>query len=209
MNFRNASAVRRAIGPAVLVCAAVGACSNSTAVPRTFLSATFKAFYDPMHNNQNTCKQRNGGEVLGIGTASSDPMRVSDGQQDRGMDIVQVQCSVTGSYEVRASAYRPGASGGNLSISGHVDVSAGGQNITAELDLSGYTFQASDCNISFTYQNSAVPQNPPIAKGRIWGHLTCNKMIDGSGQLAMLMDGAQVHEACGLEADFIFENCST
>jgi hypothetical protein len=136
-------------------------------------------------------------------------MRVNDGQQDRGMDVVQVQCSVTGGYEVRLSDYRPGTSGGNLTIFGHVDVSAGGQNITAELDTNGYMFQASDCNISFTYQNSTVPQNPPIAKGRIWGHLSCTKMVDAGGKMAILMDGSQVSEACGLEADFIFENCST
>lgn len=63
------------------------------------------------------------------------------------------------------------------------------------------------CTITYVYDpggsvggvggDKAVPDNPPIAAGRIWGHIKCPNTT------TMSMQGA----VCDAEADFIFEQC--
>ena len=68
------------------------------------------------------------------------------------------------------------------------------------------TYRETDCTISFTYQQEAVPDNPPIAAGRIWGHISC-PTAQVAGQTVMLPDGGTQNRQCDAEADFLFEQC--
>jgi hypothetical protein len=43
-----------------------------------------------------------------------------------------------------------------------------------------------------------VPASPPIAAGRIWGHLRCPHAFDNETPSVV----------CDVEADFMFENCT-
>jgi hypothetical protein len=209
MILRIASVVRSAVGPALIACATLLACSNSPATPRTFIAANLGAYYDPMHNNQNTCPFGTNRDVLDIGTATADnPVRVKDGDTQQLGAAVQVTCTVSGGFDVSATAYLGGDHGGTVSIVGHVDTS-GGQGIAGEIDIPGSYYRQTDCTVGFSYGQGSVPQNPPIAKGRIWAHLSCSKMVDSSGQMRMLMDGSQVPNTCRGDVDFIFENCSS
>jgi hypothetical protein len=161
-----------------------------------------------MHNNQNTCPFGSMKDVLDIGTTTADPMRVKDGETY--IDgVVQVTCTVSGGFDVNLVAYRGGPHGGTLSMGGHVDVSGGGQSISAEIDLPGANYKQDGCTITFTYGSGPVLIMPPVAKGRIWAHLACTKMVDSSGGMRMLMDGTQVPNTCRSDVDFIFENCAS
>jgi hypothetical protein len=160
-----------------------------------------------MHNNQNICIYGSAAQVLSLGVATGDnPVRVIDGTMTNG-SVVQILCSVSGSYDVSLAAYLGGNRGGTISMVGHVDATTGGQNITAEIDTSGSQFKESDCTIGFTYMSGSVPQTPAVARGRIWAHLSCAKMVDASGTYRMLMDGSLVPTTCRSEVDFVFENC--
>src|SRR5438477_8693690 len=67
MILCNSRAFRHAIGSAPLIVGALCGCSNSTAIPRAFVSASLTAFYDPNHNNQSTRSQSSSQEALGLG----------------------------------------------------------------------------------------------------------------------------------------------
>ena len=73
---------------------------------------------------------------------------------------------------------------------------SGGAGIGGTFTRSDGTYTQSTCSLAFTYQGSAVPAAPPIAAGRIWGHLSCPaaQVSGGTGQ-------------CDAEADFLFEQC--
>jgi spore coat protein U-like protein len=222
MTVRNASmltthrrscarAVHPITGLAFAACAALAACTNAPPSSKAFVLASLAASQDPNHNN--LCNFNSARSVLQIGTnTGTDPTRVSDGATQMGAATVNVTCTVTGSFDVNLTASLGGVQGGSLIISGHVDGASGGQNIHASLTSpsSGGTFSQDNnmCTIAFTYGGAPVPQTPPIAPGRIWAHLSCPAMKNGSGQFVHLMDGTTVPETCDGEVDFIFENCS-
>jgi hypothetical protein len=77
-----------------------------------------------------------------------------------------------------------------------VTASAGG---TVALSISGPSgsFASSACTLSFMYLGSPIPVNPPIADGRVWGHVACpSAQPTGGGG------------ACDVQADFLFEECT-
>ena len=95
-------------------------------------------------------------------------------------------------YATTGSALRLG-----LSFTGGTDITASFYN---SVDLGPY--EEDDCTISYTYLGSAVPISPPIAAGRIWGHVNCPKAVD-SGQ-----NNGTGAVTCPASADFLFEQCN-
>jgi hypothetical protein len=190
-------------------------------VPQAFASVSLGAYYDPNHNGQNTCASYMSlREVFAIGSATGtcNPTtgvcngtgltRVRDGDSQSGGTIVNVKCSVTGGYDVALQASL-GATG-TLGIFGHVDPNAGGQGLSGDITYQGSEYQATNsCTVTFTYSGAPVPESPPIARGRIWAHLSCPQMGDPNMvRHVTLMDMSLVPEVCDGEVDFIFENCS-
>jgi hypothetical protein len=212
---------RWALAPALPLCTLLSACSNSNGIPQTFDDVFLGAYYDPNHIMQNTCASfKSLKEVFSIGTATGNcnaqtnvcngtgPVRVADGASQSGGATVNVKCSVTGSYDLSLNASL--GSTGTLQINGHVDGKSGGTMLSGDIAYEGNDYTASgNCSAAFTYGGDPVPQNPPIASGRVWAHLSCPQMVDPQGlRHIILMDGTQVPEVCDGEVDFIFENCS-
>jgi hypothetical protein len=52
-----------------------------------------------------------------------------------------------------------------------------------------------------------VPVSPPIAAGRIWGHITCPHAVE-QGQTTTGADGGPASISCPASADFLFEQCN-
>jgi hypothetical protein len=218
--FRHA--VRPALGPGLALCAALSACTGNTATPQAFASVNLGAYYDMVnHNGANTCKSYMSlREVFAIGTATGNcdpktgvcngtgPVRVKDGESQNGGAPVNIRCTVNGNYDVNLEASLGNT--GTLSIVGHVDATAGGKGLSADIGYQSTHYSGNDCTVTFMYGGMDVPQHPPVASGRIWAHLSCPQMGDPDGvRHVVLMDMSLVPEVCDGEVDFIFENCST
>ena len=133
------------------------------------------------------------------------PTTVQDGGGN-GTGNVSVSCTVypSGSgFDIYLKAAQLGAQGASITISSVVGQGAvttsGGTGISATFTSysNGGPYQSSNCTITFIYQGQAVPVSPPVAAGRIWGHVSC-PAAGLSGQ-----PGKQ----CDAEADFLFEQC--
>ena len=135
---------------------------------------------------------------VSLGTATqAKPTTVQSGGD------VFVACSVVpsgGGFNIDLDAHLLGSAGAELSVfsapgKGAVTPS-GATGLAASFVSQAYgTFSATDCALSFEYQGSPVPVSPPVAAGRIWGHLSCPTASMGSS-------------ICDAEADFLFEQCA-
>ncbi len=206
--------VRRFAGwPALLGSSVLTACSSTPPQsPDAYVDATIQTAAD----RPGECNLGTQQTMLAVGTATADkPTAVTDGNQQNGQATVHVSCTVTASgsgFDIQLQATQDGTNGGTLIITSPQGKGAvtdqGAQNVTGvwESQLNG-TDRENDCTISYTYGGGAVPVSPPIAAGRIWGHLSCpHATIDG--QTTTGPDGGAVNITCDNEADFMFENCS-
>jgi hypothetical protein len=106
-----------------------------------------------------------------------------------------------------------GTPGGNVTITSPAGAGAvttsGGSGITASFysSVDQGPFSDTDCTITYTYLGKPVPISPPIAAGRIWGHIECPHALD-SGQTTTGPDGGAVERQCPASADFLFEQCN-
>ncbi len=153
---------------------------------------------------------------LPVGTDTADkPTTVAD-QGSTGSGTATIDCMVhpSGSgFDIALSIVVAGNPGGHVTItsqSGQGTVTtSGGTGITASfynsVDLGPYS--ETDCTISYTYLGQPVPISPPIAAGRIWGHLNCPHATE-SGQTTTGPDGGPTTIACAASADFLFEQCN-
>jgi hypothetical protein len=133
-----------------------------------------------------------------------------DGDFSPGAGVAHIACSVCGagnSLYVQLSAVVGGL--GSFSAYGSVDASGNGSNIVATFTAANYgSFHATNCSISPTYMNMAVPvSGPPVAPGRIFAHLDCPMAVNDS-QSGTADDGAVAPKTCDANADFLFENCN-
>lgn len=72
----------------------------------------------------------------------------------------------------------------------------------------GDGFSENNCTITYIYMNGPVSVSPPIAAGRIWGHISCPHATISGGMTTMGADGGSSASSCQGEADFLFENCN-
>jgi hypothetical protein len=79
-----------------------------------------------------------------------------------------------------------------------VDAAGFASGVSVYFDLGKNVYTEGDCTIttSFEITQGASPPPPSVARGRIYGHLSCP---NASGVLPDL---------CDIEADFVYENCT-
>ncbi|MCL2449394.1 MAG: hypothetical protein FWD17_10635 [Polyangiaceae bacterium] len=194
--------------PTLVACSIVSgivasACSSKNATPQAFVEAQLAS---GAANGQ--CNFGNE-VVLTIGDVdakTNDVKRVSDGS---GPTTVSCTVKSTGngnfsiSGEVADNATGLGR-GGSLVISGTVNDSNGGQNISVRLTEQGTTYAEEDCSIMFPSSSifaismALTPAPPNVATGRIFGELSCPNASTIGGSPAV----------CIATMDFVFENCS-
>jgi hypothetical protein len=149
---------------------------------------------------------------IGAPTGSM-PTTAPDGAHQGG-ERVSISCSVhatSGGFLVELNAALSGI--GSITVfsdptQGPVDPIAGGKTITATFESAQVgRYASTSCAITFTYEGGRVPESPPIAPGRIWGHLSCPN-AQRADILIMTPDGGVTNATCDTEADFLFENCT-
>jgi hypothetical protein len=161
------------------------------------------------------CNLTSADAILDIGQpVAGKPLTVSDGDSSGGSQV-HVTCSVRAvgaGFDIALSATLEGVNGANLTITSPTGAGAvtanGGSGITGVFQSTNLgTYRQNDCTITFTYNGETVPDSPPIAAGRIWGHISCPAAQDGARQV-MEPDGGSTNVQCDAEADFLFEQCS-
>jgi hypothetical protein len=118
---------------------------------------------------------------------------------------VTLSCKVDpsgGGFSIQLSAKIGGPNGGGFSAIGQVPPTGGSAVQGAFASATAGTFSDSNCSITFTYNYNPVPVVPPIAAGRIWGHIDCPDAIN---PVSSETDGGPA--TCDGHADFLFENC--
>lgn len=129
------------------------------------------------------------------GSPLIDPVRpVDDGAADQ-QGTVSISCSVTAGgdgFDVKATAELTGATGGSVSLYGHVVPAGDSPNITVNLTKSGETFKSAACIMRF---DPAVGQ--AVAAGRIWGTADC---ADASNDVSQ--------QLCSSHVEIRLENCA-
>jgi hypothetical protein len=195
----------------VVACGVSSACSSSKpAVPDAFVQATVGPGANGTACNQNATITN----WLDIGTpVAGKPTTQGDGSNQAGSTI-HVSCTVATSgsgFDVELSATQEGLNGGSLIITSPQGQGAvtqsGGTGLTGVFENGSYgDYTSSNCTISFTYQGSPVPDQPPLAAGRIWGHISCPNASQ-AGKTVTGGDGGAETVQCDTEADFLFEQC--
>ena len=185
----------------------MAACSSPQSLAaHVYLTASLGPSRDA--NGNNHCTYGSINQVLLIG--NHDGTSVIDGQS-QAEGPVHVICSVTGAYQVNLVAELDGPQAGRVTITGNVDGTTGGMSINGDLVSPGnggeFAQPSNGCVITYMFANAPVPEQP-VAKGRIWGHMSCPAMLAMGGQNVRLSDGTQVQETCAGEVDFRFEDCS-
>jgi hypothetical protein len=197
-------------------CAVSSACSsNSSPVPETFVAAQV----GPQGNGQ-ICNLGTTEQWLDVGVPPTNcstcvPATQKNGSTLMNGNAVAVACTVAPSgngFDIQLSATEDGSNGGSLVISspsgqGAV-TSTGGSGISGSFESGGFgRYSASDCTIAFTFEGETVPNMPPIAAGRIWGHISCPHAQQTGKTVSNPDGGAPVTVQCDAEADFLFQEC--
>lgn len=190
------------------------ACSNSApAAADAFVGATMGP-NDTTSPNQ-ICQLGSTQPWLTVGAVrgGSKPTVVNDGDSQGGAPV-HVSCTVStvgDGFDIALSVTEEGTTGGAVVINspaGQGAVTAsGGSGISVSI-VSGQkgSFRESDCTLTYKYDGADVPDDPPIAAGRIWGHVTCPSAQE-SGSTLTGADGGAATRQCDGEVDFLFEQC--
>jgi hypothetical protein len=197
----------------VVACAVSSACSNSTTVvPEAFIAATVGP-----GQNGSACNLQSAAPWLKVGTpVGTPPMTEKNGTQlPGGAGTVQVTCTVATSgdgFDIALDATVGGESGGSLVISSPAGRGAvtqsGGTGITGAFGSPSGNYSEDDCTLTFTYENGKVPDQPPLAAGRIWGHISCPHAQQDGMMVKNPADGGSETLQCDGEADFLFQECT-
>ena len=182
-------------------------CKNDTqATPRVTFDSTIKA---GSHSSQE-CTQTGtwftigsfGNPALGREKPDDpesplkDPVRpVDDGGQDQ-QGTVSVSCSVVEAgdgFDVARHAELTGATGGAMTVTGHVLRGADSPNITAAMTRKGETYSGTN-NCTITFSTAA---GHAVAGGRVWALIDCPNAEAPSQQ-----------RVCQTHAEMRFENCT-
>ena len=184
---------------------AVACSSNSTPPADAFVQASVGT--GPMSNSSMCPLGGVAAAWLNVGTAVADkPTTVQDGGNN-GTGNVAVACKVTPSgngFDIDISVAQDGSTGASMTITSPAGMGAvttsGGTGITATFTstVDGGPYSSNACVITYEYMMTTVPVDPPVAGGRIWGHIECP---------AALLSG-QPGKQCDARADFLFEQCN-
>jgi hypothetical protein len=182
--------------------------TGSVIIPDAFVMATVQ------DTAGGTCNLTAPTTVLDVGAPTSfKPATVQNNGAQPGGGAVTVTCSVVasnGGFDVQLDAEQLGPQGGSLRISspagqGAVTTAGGTVSVTFTNETDVGSDAQDNCTITYTYQGlplsdpSLLGTNPPVAAGRIWGHVSCPAATDNLTSPPAQCDG---------EADFLFENCA-
>jgi hypothetical protein len=207
----TASIVRRALFAVLVAAAGAPACSTSSQPPEAFVAAFLQA-----GANAALCHYATQTAWVDVGVATGmQPTTVADGHQQMGANVT-VHCSVhpNGSgFDVQLNASLRGQ--GSLTINspigaGAVTLANGGTNIPGTFEnsnRSGNPYTSQTCTITFMYDGAGIPVSPPIAPGRIWGHISCPAAQETEETVQLPGDGGMQFQTCDGEADFLFQYC--
>lgn len=152
---------------------------------------------------------------LPVGTdTGQNPTRVAD-QGSTGGGTATVTCTVHpqgNGFDIELSVDVAGNPGGNISITSPQGAGAVTTSGASGISASFYSnnrgpYSSDKCTITYTYMGQPVSDNPPIAAGRIWGHVDCPQAVE-QGQTTTGPDGGPATIACHASADFLFEQCN-
>jgi len=144
--------------------------------------------------------------LLGVATTPTvKPTTVRDGSPNGG-GVVNVACDVSAGFSIALDAATSSVSPSSIAISGAVDATAGGQDLSVSITTEGVTWTSQACALRYVYEGGAVPASPPIAPGRVWAHVSCPTMAPDNGEMVPV-DGQNEPAQCAGEVDFVFENC--
>ena len=125
-----------------------------------------------------------------------DPVRpVDDGGEDQ-QGTVSVSCSVVESgdgFDVAAQAQLTGATGGAVTVTGHVLRGADSPGLSVVMSRKGESYSGTN-NCTMTFSTAA---GHGVAGGRIWGLVDCPDAEAPSQQ-----------RTCATHAELRFENCT-
>lgn len=163
-----------------------------------------------------TCPMPTTTNVVVIGAATGGKPTTVNDQGTTASGQVSVTCTVHPSgngFDLDLETNAQGTSGGSVVITtptGAGTVTTGtSSGITAHFEGNavGGPYVDSNCTLTYKYMNADVPVSPPVAAGRIWGHLVCNHALDPSQQ-KVGADGGPSSAECLATADFLFEQCA-
>lgn len=127
-----------------------------------------------------------------------DPVRPVDDGADEQQGKASVSCSVIAGgdgFDIALHAELTGATGGAMTMSGHIKADKGqtSPGVSLALTRKGETYSANaQCNVTFD-----TAQGHDIAAGRVWALIDCPDAAAPSAQ-----------RICETKAHFRFENCS-
>jgi hypothetical protein len=175
-------------------CLVAAACTNSNPPPEAFVKVIMTA--SPVVGS--TCEYAAGVNILQIGQPGGPgnlPMRIADGAP--GVHVGCVVHPVGGGFQISLEASRAGTTPSSMIVTGMVTAANGGMNLEGDFVATG-GYASMGCLFTFTSGSGYMPM-PPIAAGKIAGHLSCPMEVrsDVTG------------ETCDAEADVLFDNCGT
>ncbi len=177
----------------VFVTAGMIGCSDDTPPkPRV----TFDSFIEPGTHTTKDCPENNRWFQIGLfgnPNAGQPVTPIDDGASDQ-QGTASVSCSVreTGdSFDVRATAYLSGATGGSVTIIGLFKATGDQTGIAVSMTKEGRTYTQADCVAKYDTQ---IGQG--VAPGRVWASIIC---ADAEAE--------SLQRICKTSAQFRFENC--
>lgn len=185
---------------ATALAASAVSCSSSPPPPaQAFVNASLKS----PTSGGGACNLNGNGPVFTIGTASSPtPKVVSDGQSFTGEGVPSVSCKVSATNDGYSLDLQETDYLGTFTLLGDVTYPTIGGTVSITISTQGgssYASSASTCTISYEYNGLAVPYSPPIAGGRIFGHVHCDDGIKLASDPTI---------DCGADVDILFDNCA-
>lgn len=210
--FRACNAPRNlAWGGLLAACVVSAACSSTSTPPAdAFLAAT-------VGGGGVACPFQVDPSWLPVGSPTGgQPTPVTD-QGSTGNGTATINCTVHPSgngFDIALEVSVDGAQGGQVTITspsgaGAVTTMGAAGGITASFfdAVNQGPFTDTNCAVTYTYGSGPVPISPPIAAGRIWGHITCMHAVATGGETKTGPDGGATAAACPATADFLFEQC--
>jgi hypothetical protein len=204
MSFRS---LRRSWSLAILAPLAATACgSSSPPTEDAFVSANV------LDSAAGTCNEHSSTSIVQIGQAvAGKPSTVNTGGSE-GAGTVTLSCNVSAvnsGFDIQLQAEQAGTGGGVITITSPLGQGTVSPTATSVSGITGNFnnpqvghYLDSNCTLTYTYNGAPVPTMPPVAGGRIWGHLDCPNAVlqgqTGTGGSAIV---------CDAQVDFLFENC--
>jgi hypothetical protein len=181
---------------ALLVCAGVSACSSPAPTADAYVNAN-------VVGSGATCNFTAAVPFAQIGMATGSAYPTTETSGNGGTNV---QCTVSQSGDMFSLNLFATSYTGTLVVTGTASNAApgamGSTSLTGtfESTMNGQ-YQGTNCTLTYTFgsgANAAVPANPPIAPGQIFGHIDCpNAQLNGDPMTV-----------CDASADFLFQNCS-